>query len=218
MATTAAAGVDSSIKRQIKLPVSKAVGIAAQSVRIRLGRSVITIGGIFLAIAFLMSNFVTGAMTRTLMQEGSTEVQILLQASAGEDQAKTIWLVSLSLLVCVIGITNAMLTSVSERYREIGTMKCLGALDGFIIELFLLESSFQGLVGAVGGTILGLAGPLLIGAMKYGKEAFGALSPLLMLKYGGTCIAIGVILSVIGAIYPAYRAMKMVPADAMRRE
>ena len=49
-----------------------------------------------------------------------------------------------------------MLMSVTERFREIGTMKCLGALDGFIVKLFLIESLFQGMAGTVMGVLLGL--------------------------------------------------------------
>ena len=50
------------------------------------------------------------------------------------------WVVGLALLVAFVGIVNAMLMSVTERFREIGTMKCLGALDGFIVKLFVIES------------------------------------------------------------------------------
>ena len=50
-----------------------------------------------------------------------------------------------------------MLMSVTERFREIGTMKCLGALDTFIVKLFLLESTFQGLAGTSAGIVIGFA-------------------------------------------------------------
>jgi hypothetical protein len=63
------------------------------------------------------------------------------------NRIQTRWLMSLALLVAFVGILNAMLMSVTERFREIGTMKCLGALDSFIIKLFLIESLFQGGVG-----------------------------------------------------------------------
>ena len=48
------------------------------------------------------------------------------------------------MLVAFVGVLNAMLMSVTERFREIGTMKCLGALNSFIVKLFLIESLFQG--------------------------------------------------------------------------
>jgi len=113
---------------------------------------------------------------------------------------------------------NAMLTSVTERYREIGTWKCLGALDRFIVELFLLESTFQGLIGSIGGAILGFLFPLFVNIGKYGTQVIEVLPWLEILKYGAITIVIGLVLSIAGAIYPAYRATQMVPADAMRQE
>ena len=77
-------------------------------------------------------------------------------AAAIQQRSKDTWLVVLSLLVCLVGIANAMLMSVTERFREIGTMKCMGALDGFIIKLFILESSFMGTAGTIIGVVVGL--------------------------------------------------------------
>ncbi|MCK4402075.1 ABC transporter permease, partial [bacterium] len=122
------------IGKQVILPLSKAVEISVKSIKVRLGRSVITASGIVLAIAFLMSIFVSGSINKALLEKGSVEVRVQLQNTGGEEQVKQIWLVVLSLMVCVVGIANAMLMSVTERYKEIGTMKCLGALDRFIIK------------------------------------------------------------------------------------
>ena len=68
----------------------------------------------------------------------------------------------MSLLVCFVGITNSMLMSVTERYKEIGTLKCLGALDNFIVKLFLIESGLLGFFGSLGGRdVIGLVFMLL---------------------------------------------------------
>ena len=85
------------------------------------------------------------------MQESGRTEQI---TSLEEEQeqgisTKDIWLIIMSLIVCVVGIANSMLMAVTERFQEIGTMKCLGALDRFVVRLFLLESGFQGLSGAL---------------------------------------------------------------------
>jgi ABC-type lipoprotein release transport system permease subunit len=64
-----------------------------------------------------------------------------------------------------------MLMSVTERFREIGTMKCLGALDGFIVKLFLLESLFQGAVGTTLGVLLGLLVSFAMALLSYGTAA-----------------------------------------------
>ena len=109
-----------------------------------------------------------------------------------------------------------MLMSVTERYREIGTMKCLGALNRFIVELFLLESSFQGLVGSSLGAVAGMTAVVMVSLAKYGGIVFSLFPLLVILKYLIFCTSLGIFLSIIGAIYPAYTAAKMVPADAMR--
>ena len=136
------------------------------------------------------------------------------------ERSQTRWLVGLALLVAFVGILNAMLMSVTERFREIGTMKCLGALDGFIIKLFLLESLFQGLVGTIIGIAIGLALSLLVVFLHYGALAFQEFgrTGLGILRGVGTCLVVGVGLTVAGAVYPAWQAARMQPIDAMRAE
>ncbi|MBM3262889.1 MAG: ABC transporter permease [candidate division Zixibacteria bacterium] len=206
--------------KQISLPFSKALEISFRSLKIRFWRSLITIGGIFFGIAFLMSILTSSALNQALLEGGSAQVRALLEQKGADEEAQTqqIWLVTLSLLVCVVGITNAMLMSVTERYREIGTMKCLGALDKFIVELFLLESAFQGLVGSLGGVILGCLFMTASMMSSYGSEPLSVFPMVDIFQYGLYSLGAGLVLSVIGAIYPAYRAAKMDPADAMRTE
>src|SRR5207253_7391546 len=90
-------------------------------------------------------------------------------AEIEDDRLQHRWLIGLALLVAFVGILNAMLMSVTERFREIGTMKCLGALDGFIVKLFLIESLFQGVVGTILGVLVGLGLSLLSLASTYGR-------------------------------------------------
>lgn len=214
---TAPAGA---IEKQITLPIFEAIKISFRSLKIRFWRSLITVGGIFFGIAFLMSILTSAAINQALLEGGSSQVRALLEQKGTDAEAGTqqIWLVSLSLLVCVVGITNAMLMSVTERYREIGTMKCLGALDKFIVELFLLESSFQGLAGSIGGVIIGCLFMTLSNMASYGMEPISVFPVLPVLEYALFSVVAGLILSIVGALYPAYRAAKMPPADAMRTE
>ena len=207
------------IGKQVILPLSKAVEISVKSIKVRLGRSVITASGIVLAIAFLMSIFVSGSINKALLEKGSAEVRIQLQNLSGEEeQVKQVWLVVLSLMVCVVGIANAMLMSVTERYKEIGTMKCLGALDRFIIKLFLLESGFMGLFGSIAGALLGGFLMTIVSTINYGTEVITKFPITGFLYYFVIAVILGTVLAVIGAIYPAYTAARMVPADAMRSE
>lgn len=141
---------------------------------------------------------------------------------------RKLWLVSLSLLVCIVGITNAMLMSVTERFREIGTMKCLGALDRFVVRLFLIESSFQGAIGSILGAIIGLGLATLQTMFAYRITdaasgttywlAFDFFPFTRIIFWMVISIVVGIVLSVVAAIYPAYRAARMEPVDAMRSE
>ena len=134
------------------------------------------------------------------------------------NRIQTRWLAGLALLVAFVGILYAMLMSVTERFREIGTMKCLGALDGFIVKLFLLESLFQGIAGTVIGIVLGLALSVIAGMVRYGGFVWKDFPVTGLLAAAGVCLLIGVALTVGGAVYPAWQAARMQPVEAMRVE
>ncbi|MCY3871345.1 MAG: FtsX-like permease family protein [Gemmatimonadetes bacterium] len=220
--------VQHELNTQISLPLSKAVEISFNSVKIRFGRSLITVSGIVLAIAFLMSIWAGNSIIDGLMAASDPKINLILQqkgveidpdsAAAMQQRSKDAWLVVLSLLVCLVGIANAMLMSVTERFREIGTMKCMGALDGFIIKLFILESTFMGTAGTIIGVIIGFLLTALLNMSSFGTVIFDHLPLTQILEDGGKAIVIGSVLSLIGGILPAYRAAKMEPVDAMSLE
>jgi hypothetical protein len=226
-----------SVGRQIQLPTSKAIEIAWKSIRLRLARSLLVTSGIILAIAFLMAILSGNAIVESLRQwemraltqtmprdtRAGQELQSLLQSHGVEtesksDRVRTIWVVTLALLVAFVGILNAMLMSVTERFREIGTMKCLGALDGFIVKLFLIESLFQGVAGTVLGIVLGLVLGLSGALANYGGFVWRSFPVTVILVQIGLCLLIGVGLTVIAAVYPAWQAARMQPVEAMRVE
>ena len=110
-----------------------------------------------------------------------------------------------------------MLMSVTERFREIGTMKCLGALSSFVTQMFVLEASLMGLVGGIVGALAGALFAIAIYTFTYGASlVFGSLPLLSVLTFAGFSIVAGVVLSVIAALYPARVAAAMVPATALR--
>lgn len=193
--------------KQISLPLSKAFEISMKSIRIRFQRSLITASGILLGIAFYSS-----VQTAGLFPIKGTSVEAL---AAGQRQQ---WLAVMALLVCFVGIMNAMLMSVSERFKEIGTMKCLGALDRFIVTLFFIEAALMGVLASAVGWILGwlltLAYRLIIDGFSILTGAFwlGSLGQFALSVFLGTLITL------IAAIPPAIRAAKMPPAAALRSE
>ena len=224
------------IDRQIRLPLRKAIEIAWKGLRVRLGRSLLVTSGIVLALAFLMSTLVTEAVVdgmRHWAREGPAaesfqrqQLDSLLAArgvattpkEVADERLQNRWLLGVALLVAFVGILNAMLMSVTERFREIGTMKCLGALDGFIVKLFLLESLFQGVVGTALGVVIGLVVSMVNARFAYGTFAWRGVRPGELFVAAVLSFATGLALSVAGAVYPAWHASRMQPIEAMRVE
>jgi cell division protein FtsX len=216
-----------SVHRLVTLPFGKSVEIALKSIRVRFFRSLVTTLSLVLAIAFLSFVNVGNHVANGLLATGDGEwYRVLVDAgydlSPGDlrvdSSPKQRWIVILSLLVCVVGIINAQLMAVTERFREIGTMKCLGALDRFILRLFFLEAGLQGLIGAAVGALAG-AGCALLGAWAhYGSTAIAHLNWVEVLYTLAMAVGTGCVLSIVGVFYPALVAARMQPVEAMRVE
>jgi len=206
------------IEKQLSLPIKNAVQMSFRNMRVRFGRAIIITMSILLGIAFLMSVLTGNAFMMSVIHKGPEDIRVLLMADIAEVKTRQAWLVSLSLLVCTVGIVNAMLMSVTERSREIGTMKCLGALDKFIVELFLLESLAHGIVGSLAGSLIGILTMTIVYLIQYGGLIIRIFPLGEILKYMLLSILLGTFLAVVGALYPAYVSAKMEPAEAIRRE
>ena len=153
----------------------------------------------------------------SLARELSPEELAALQRTKDTARFRSFWIILISLVVTVAGIANAMLMSVTERFREIGTMKCLGALSGFIRWIFFVESSFMGAVGGLVGTCLGTGASILVYGFVYGFGPVLAATDFMRLAgYMLLSVIAGIALSVLAAIYPASVAAAMVPANALR--
>jgi ABC-type lipoprotein release transport system permease subunit len=165
------------------------------------------------ANGFLNSN--DPALRETLVRSG---YDLETTDTSVGSSPKQRWIIILSLLVCVVGIVNAQLMAVTERFREIGTMKCLGALDRFVLRLFLLEAAMQGIAGATVGSIAGALFSLINSLIRYGSVAISEVSGLDVLFTILYSICVGCLLSLLGVLYPALLASKMQPVEAMRVE
>ena len=215
------------VNRQIVLPFAKSVEISLKSIKVRFFRSLITTMSLVLAVSFLSFVRVSNDMANGLL---ATQERQLRQAviRAGYDigpadtnvgaSPKQRWIIILSLMVCVVGIVNAQLMAVTERFREIGTMKCLGALDRFVLRLFILEAGMQGLAGAGAGALAGAVFALIGALLRYGPVSLASVSWLAVIGSFAIAVAVGCILSLVGVFYPAIVAARMQPVEAMRVE
>jgi len=97
-------------------------------------------------------------------------------------------------------------------------MKCLGALDRFILRLFLLEALMQGLAGASIGALAGAGFALLSNTLNYGLQAVTTPSAAEVAVSIAIATGVGCLLSVVGVLYPAFVAARMQPVEAMRVE
>ena len=188
---------DRGVKRQIELPFSEAVRISFQSLKIRFWRSMITTAGILLGIAFFVATLSGGVISNAMSDISERDVvTTTIDDQGGGVSAQQIWLIVMALIVCVVGIANSMLMAVTERFREIGTMKCLGALNRFVVELFLLESGFQGLVGAIMGSLIGFLSIMLLSLKDYGLNVFIGIGGYYkgVLMYMGIACLLGMVL------------------------
>lgn len=118
---------------------------------------------------------------------------------------------AISLLVGGIGIMNIMLASVTERTREIGIRRALGARQADIVVQFLIETVLLAGVGGVLGVVLGLAIPIAV-------QEFAGVTTVIKMWSPALAFSISVLTGVAFGIYPASRAAKMNPVEALRHE
>ncbi len=118
---------------------------------------------------------------------------------------------ALSLLVGGIGVMNIMLVSVTERTREIGLRKALGAPPVAIRRQFLTEASVLGLGGGLVGAALGIAAAKILPGVL---DSSIVVSPTAVV--GSIVIAVGI--GLVFGVYPAVRAARLAPIDALRSE
>ena len=189
--------------------ISDAYRLGIGYIRRRLQRTTINVASIALANSFLTSLVLTD-----LFYAKYNEFQ---GSSIGVD-AYQYWLVAVALIVSVVGITNAMLISVYERYREIGTMKCIGALDQHILLLFLVESIIQGAVGGILGFTLGVIAAVLSSGFTTGFDIIFLIPAVSLFKYFLGTTILSVILSILASMYPAWRASNLPPVEALSYE
>jgi ABC-type antimicrobial peptide transport system permease subunit len=193
----------------ITFPLSEAFRYSLESIKKRFTRALITAISILLGIAFYVTIRSMNVILPNVGQQPPQAYQMMMAIIA--------------LLVCGVGIVNSMLMSVTERYKEIGTIKCIGATDTSVLEIFLIEALLLGLLGGVIGAFVGWFAAVGIFSFQFG---IGGVFPadkiaivmIQYLRYIAEAIGIAVFLSVAAAAYPAFYAAKLHPAEALRYE
>jgi hypothetical protein len=193
--------------------------------KVRLFRSLITTLTLTLAIAFVAFTWSGYEILNAVWPHADASLRDSILAKGYElvggqfgTGPKDRWLAILSLLVCVVGIVNAQLMAVTERFREIGTFKCLGALDSFVVRIFVLESVYQGLLGGLSGAVLGILVATCSFLIQIGTGAIVFWPVLKILLTLCWAVLTAVLLSLLGVTYPALVASRMQPAIALRNE
>lgn len=193
-------------KREVVFPLSEAIEFSLESIKRRFTRAFITILSIILGIAFMVA-----LLTISNIVQAITPGQGV--------QAYQLWMAIIALLVCGVGIVNSMLMSVSERYKEIGTIKTLGAMDSHILEIFIIEAFLLGTIGGVIGGFSGWAVAFIIyfatATANAGLVIGAAINSLVIVGYA---ILLSIFLSLISAIAPSLVAARLNPAEALRYE
>jgi putative ABC transport system permease protein len=162
------------------------------------------------------------AMIRSILEKNHSdkidyEVQVPLELLNQAEREKRLWnlvlgsIAGISLLVGGIGIMNIMLATVTERTREIGIRRAIGAKRRDIILQFLMETTVLSTSGGILGVLFGVMLPLLV-TMALGIQTVTSLWSILIAF--GISVATGIVFGV----YPAYKAAVMSPIEALRHQ
>ena len=163
----------------------------------------------------------TAAMARKLLEAGHPgardyEIQVPLELLKQVQQEKRIWnivlgsIAGISLLVGGIGIMNIMLANVTERTREIGIRRALGAKRRHIIAQFLVETTVLSSGGGLIGILVGVSIPAVV-------TLFADIETSLSLWSIAMAFGISVAIGILFGLYPARRAARLNPIEALRQ-
>jgi putative ABC transport system permease protein len=149
-----------------------------------------------------------------------TSVLETVQSIIGILQLVLVAIASIALVVASIGIMNTMLTSVMERTREIGIMKAIGATNKDIMSIFIIEGILVSSIGGILGIILGVFGSqgLTMILNNFMMMGGAGLAPVITIMSVVMAVSVSIIVGVLSSLYPAWKAARMSPIEAVRYE
>ncbi|MGI0061742.1 MAG: ABC transporter permease [Nitrosotalea sp.] len=147
-------------------------------------------------------------------------MQIRQQATSGN--AIFIEMIGIiSLVVGSVGIVTTLYNSVTERIREIGTMKAMGAQNTSILAIFLVEAALIGIMGATLGVSIGIMSGYLFSSLSPSQGPSFSITSFPPIYYPADIVRVwilSVVLAIAAGIFPAWKASRLTPLDALRRD
>jgi putative ABC transport system permease protein len=120
------------------------------------------------------------------------------------------------MIVAGVSILNIMMMSVTERIKEIGIMRSIGAQRREVMSMFIYEALILGIVGSLIGGVLSLLGGYAVSSLLLQTTKYLFVpSSLVSIVYG---VSFGIVVSLVCGFYPAWRAANLNPIDALRHE
>ena len=162
-----------------------------------------------------LASVVRNVLSKTHAEKKDYEVQVPLELLNQAEREKRLWnlvlgsIAGISLLVGGIGIMNIMLATVTERTREIGIRRAIGAKRWHIVMQFLMETTVLSTCGGVLGVIFGVVLPMVF-TLTLGITTSTSLASVLV------AFSISVLIGIVFGVYPAYKAASMNPIEALR--
>lgn len=174
-------------------------------------------------------DYVDTVQQEIITQYGSTlglntpkAIMAVREQAASGNNAFILMVGIIALVVGAVGIVTTLYNSVNERIKEIGTMKAIGAQNTTILSLFLVEAALIGVIGASIGMVIGMgAGYLLSMVMTIPSPTGGApahIPPIFLPEDLIKVWILSLTLSIMAGIYPAWKASRLSPMVALRRD
>ncbi|MGI0065488.1 MAG: ABC transporter permease [Nitrosotalea sp.] len=164
----------------------------------------------------------TSTFGKTLGATTPKAIMAVRQQAASGNAAFILMVGIIALVVGAIGIVTTLYNSVTERIREIGTMKAIGAQNTTILALFLVEAALIGVIGASLGVVIGIGGGYIMSIATTTAPTGGGppvhIPPIFVLMDLIKVWLLSLALSIMAGIYPAWKASKLSPMVALRRE